>query len=100
MLQLSPANLYGVFELLHVLVQKLAMEVISDSIIDEALGWFGLTTRLVLEHNVIVPPADNPNWIKFQTLKRIRKISTACVTIQNTLEETQLIKVTESEFSM
>ena len=43
--------------LLHVLVQKFPVEIIPDGIIDEAFSCFRLTTSLILEYNIIIPPS-------------------------------------------
>lgn len=43
--------------LLHVLVQELPMKVIPNCIIDEAFGRLELPTCLILENNIVIPPA-------------------------------------------
>lgn len=53
----SNSDLVIYTKLLHVLVQELPMEVIPNCIIDEAFGWLELSTCLVLENNIIIPPA-------------------------------------------
>lgn len=48
-------------ELFHVLLQKLAMEIIPDGVIDETLGSLCFATSLVLKNNIVIPPAIMEN---------------------------------------
>jgi hypothetical protein len=51
--------------LLHVLIQEFAVKIIPDCVIDEPLGSLELSSCLVLEDNIIIPPALNSErgWI-------------------------------------
>jgi hypothetical protein len=40
-------------------MQKLAVEITSDGIIDEPFWCLGLSTSLVLEYNIIIPPVKD-----------------------------------------
>lgn len=42
--------------LFHVLLEKFPVEVTSDGVIDKALGQFCLSTCLILENHIIIPP--------------------------------------------
>ena len=44
-------------KLLHILVQKFAVKIIPNCVIDEAFSCLELSSCLVFEDNIIVPPA-------------------------------------------
>lgn len=52
----QPQGLTWTAELLHVFLQEFPMEVISDGVIDEALGSLGFAASLVLEDHIVIPP--------------------------------------------
>jgi hypothetical protein len=43
---------------LHVPLQKFAVEITSDGVVDEPFRSLGLSTCLVLEYHIIIPPAN------------------------------------------
>jgi hypothetical protein len=54
MFTLVPTDKQGLSD---VAFQEAPVEVAAHSVIDEATGRLDLTTRLVLEHNILIPPA-------------------------------------------
>lgn len=83
---------------LHVPLQKLAVEITSDSVVDETFRCLGLSTSLVLEYNIIIPPAEKKiNRIEISSssvlilAKHVIQHDELCVNLLLTLKDPALL---------
>jgi hypothetical protein len=64
---------------LHVPLQKFAVEITSDGVIDEPFWSLGLSTCLVLEHHIIIPPTNHTCQRKIRHTRSRLWISITCM---------------------
>lgn len=82
---------------LHVPLQKLTVEITSDSVVDETFRCLGLSTSLVLEYNIIIPPAEKKNRIEISSssvlilAKHVIQHDELCVNLLLTLKDPALL---------